>query len=87
MCQAGIGVGLKPQDSGYVAWIRDIFELSPLDYLSYLFVSSPDGDDKLMREQYQQYLRVDSEEEDEDTILAKALALSLEKPRNCLHHP
>src|SRR6185437_7428500 len=68
-------------------------ELSPLDYLNYLFVSSADGDDKLMREQYQQYLQTDIEEEDEDTILAKAIALSLgndgnfegeEKTRNIL---
>ncbi|RHZ36192.1 GTPase [endosymbiont GvMRE of Glomus versiforme] len=77
-----IDFGLKPQDSGYAAWIRDLFEMSPLDYLNYLFVSSPNGNDKIMRDQYQQYLQVDSEEEDEDTILAKALALSLENNDN-----
>jgi energy-coupling factor transporter ATP-binding protein EcfA2 len=52
-----------------------------LDYLNYLFISSADGDDKIMREQYQSYLQVD-EEEDEDTILAKALSLSLENDDN-----
>src|SRR3954452_2867008 len=45
--------------------------MSPLEYLNI-------GSDGLFREQYQEYLGIDAEEEDEAEMLAKALALSLE---------
>jgi GTP-binding protein EngB required for normal cell division len=53
-----------------------MLELNPLTYLESLFSSSSDGNDKELREQYRGYLQPD--EENEEELLARAMALSLE---------
>src|SRR5438045_1578856 len=52
-----------------------MLELSPLSYLESLFAYSEDGNDKALREQYQEFLQ--SDEEDEDALLVRAMSLSL----------
>jgi hypothetical protein len=46
-------VGLRPQDGGYAAWMRDIAKITPDEYPNHL----NEGDDNSLRKQHQKFLK------------------------------
>jgi uncharacterized Zn finger protein (UPF0148 family)/GTP-binding protein EngB required for normal cell division len=76
-CKEWISAGLRPKDSIYAYWLRDICEFSPSDYLNF-------GNDKLLREKCQQTLLkgIDDEDEQKELLVNKLRELSLENNEN-----